>query len=216
MRTTNGRTNILRAARDTFAKKGFDGASIRDIAQEAGLSLSALYYYFPSKQDALFELIHAAFSWYIERTNQVIAEAGDDPITQLCQMTRFIVRYRVKNQAISRVVLRENERLQDAHFAQVRDLQREARNLLNDLLQEIKDKGLLEIGEVQLTGRAILSIVNTISLWYSPEGAYSPEEIEREFTTYVLRMVGVPTADIPALLETPLSETGEVDYLVDD
>lgn len=72
MRSTNGRAEILRAARNTFAAKGYDGASIRDIAQEAGLSLSALYYYFPSKQDALFELIRFAFDWYIQEASELV------------------------------------------------------------------------------------------------------------------------------------------------
>ena len=50
MTKSNGRDQILHAALVTFAQKGFDGASIRDIAQRADLSLSALYYYFSSKK----------------------------------------------------------------------------------------------------------------------------------------------------------------------
>ena len=111
MATTNGRAEILRAARITFARHGFDGASIRDIAQEAGLSLSALYYYFPSKQDALHELIHNAFTWFSERARATVDAAGSDPIDRLTVLVRFTVRYRSMYRQISRVILRDTERL---------------------------------------------------------------------------------------------------------
>lgn len=44
---------ILRGARAVFLRDGFDGASMNDIAREAGVSKGTLYVYFPSKE-ALF------------------------------------------------------------------------------------------------------------------------------------------------------------------
>jgi AcrR family transcriptional regulator len=40
---------ILDAAVAAFRKKGFDAATMRDVAKEAGVALGAAYYYFPSK-----------------------------------------------------------------------------------------------------------------------------------------------------------------------
>jgi AcrR family transcriptional regulator len=63
------RTQLLDAALAVFARQGFDGASVRDIAAEAQVAPGLLYYYFPSKQavlQALFErsagLVMAAFA----------------------------------------------------------------------------------------------------------------------------------------------------------
>ena len=44
---------LLAAARATFVRLGYDGATIRDIAQEAGVAQGLLYNYFPSKDDLL-------------------------------------------------------------------------------------------------------------------------------------------------------------------
>jgi AcrR family transcriptional regulator len=44
------RERILRAALARFRKKGFDATTMRDIAEAAGTSLGAAYYYFPSKE----------------------------------------------------------------------------------------------------------------------------------------------------------------------
>lgn len=45
------RTRLLAAAREQFAQQGFDGASLRMIAQSAGITLALLHYHFGSKQD---------------------------------------------------------------------------------------------------------------------------------------------------------------------
>lgn len=53
---SNSRTRelILENVISLFARKGFDGISMRDIARKVGIVPSVLYYYFPSKQ-ALYE-----------------------------------------------------------------------------------------------------------------------------------------------------------------
>ncbi len=49
---------IINAAEKLFAEKGFDGASVRDIAQEADVNVAMISYYFGSKEklmEAVFE-----------------------------------------------------------------------------------------------------------------------------------------------------------------
>lgn len=54
----NRRDDILRAAETVFAAKGYDAATMRTIANEAGVRLPLLVYYFDTKQNlyrAIFE-----------------------------------------------------------------------------------------------------------------------------------------------------------------
>jgi AcrR family transcriptional regulator len=51
------REHILQSAEQLFAEKGFDGTSVRDIAQHAGINLAMISYYFGSKEKLLEELI---------------------------------------------------------------------------------------------------------------------------------------------------------------
>ena len=48
---------ILESARRAFAEKGFDGASMQDIARQAGMSVGNFYRYFPSKSAIVKALI---------------------------------------------------------------------------------------------------------------------------------------------------------------
>ena len=50
------RAQLLRAARKVFRNKGYDGATVSDIVQEAGVAQGTFYLYFPSKKDAAVSL----------------------------------------------------------------------------------------------------------------------------------------------------------------
>lgn len=54
----NGRKKqILEAAMGCFARKGFQGTSIQEIADELGMAKGSIYFYFKSKDDLLLEVI---------------------------------------------------------------------------------------------------------------------------------------------------------------
>jgi len=55
---------IISAAEKLFASRGFDGTSVRDIAEEAGVNIAMISYYFGSKE----KLMQALFS---ERTTHI-------------------------------------------------------------------------------------------------------------------------------------------------
>jgi AcrR family transcriptional regulator len=51
------RTRILDAARALFADHGYAGTSMRDLAEELGMTKAALYYHFPGKAQILLALV---------------------------------------------------------------------------------------------------------------------------------------------------------------
>jgi AcrR family transcriptional regulator len=191
--TTNGRAEILRAARIT-------------IAQEAGLSLSALYYYFPSKQDALFELIHNAFTWFSARAQEAVETTGPDPVDRIAALVRFTVRYRSTYRQVSRVILRDTERLSQESFTTIRGLQRESRDIFVGVVQQGRDSGVFHVDNADIASRAILSIINSIPLWFSKDGTLTIDQLEEQYTRFSLRLLGLDPSDaeIERLIALPL------------
>jgi AcrR family transcriptional regulator len=66
------RTLMLDAARSVFERLGIDGASIREIAKEAGYTAGAIYSYFDNKE----AIYGALLAECLERLNGVVASAG--------------------------------------------------------------------------------------------------------------------------------------------
>lgn len=63
---------VLQAARVVFHKKGFDGARMQDIANEAGINKALLHYYFRSK-DRLFDAVFKdAFSKFFPKVKEIM------------------------------------------------------------------------------------------------------------------------------------------------
>ena len=69
------RDAILAAARKVFARKGYEGATMADIAREAGVAAGTVYLYYASKTD-LFAALNAELYRII---NQAMAEADAPP-----------------------------------------------------------------------------------------------------------------------------------------
>jgi AcrR family transcriptional regulator len=80
-------SDILDSVRGVFAAKGFDGASMQDLAQAAGMSAGNFYRYFPSK-DAIIEAMvrrdlagveeHFAAIMGSENPRQMLRQALDE------------------------------------------------------------------------------------------------------------------------------------------
>jgi AcrR family transcriptional regulator len=68
------RDEIMTAAKKVFARSGFEGTTIADVAKEANLPFDAVYQYFESK-DALFDALIAA-QGYALRTQVAVALAA--------------------------------------------------------------------------------------------------------------------------------------------
>ncbi len=71
---TQTRTRILKAAQKLFAKYGYDGTTIRDIAKETGVAESTLFHYFTNKKAILIEL---ATTGWVEILTDLLTESSE-------------------------------------------------------------------------------------------------------------------------------------------
>lgn len=81
------RERILAAARDLFLREGFEGVSVRRIAERAGCSPGMLYHFFTSKELLLARLVEGTFEKLDERLAQY-ASSGGDPLRRLQRTLR--------------------------------------------------------------------------------------------------------------------------------
>ena len=68
-------SEILEAARKIFAKKGFRGVTVDQIAEEAGLAKGTLYQYYSSKQEIYLAALRHGVAELMEQTQQKVEAA---------------------------------------------------------------------------------------------------------------------------------------------
>lgn len=114
---------LLQAALELFAEHGFDGTSVRMIAEKAGMNIAMISYYFGSKEKMLYELIHRKTS--LTRTHL-------DDLTTNRQMNDW--------EKIQSLIDRYTERITvtggQFHKIMMRELSIGARKEITDLIQE--------------------------------------------------------------------------------
>src|SRR6202171_4473024 len=71
------RRQILAAASELFARNGFEGTSIRDIAAASGVLSGSLYYHFASKEDLLFTVHQESLTAMRQEVETAIAGVAD-------------------------------------------------------------------------------------------------------------------------------------------
>ncbi len=75
---------ILSAALEVFAERGFQGARLEEVAKRAGVSKGALYLYFETKADLFRAVVTDAISPNLERVKMMAAAAA--PFEQAARM----------------------------------------------------------------------------------------------------------------------------------
>src|SRR3989337_464591 len=85
--------HILECATRVFCEKGYEGASIRDIARRSRVSLAGLYYYVQSKEELLYLIQKHCFSTLVGRLREQLESADPDPEARLQVVVANHIRY---------------------------------------------------------------------------------------------------------------------------
>src|SRR5713101_2106756 len=84
---TDRREQILQAARKLFADQGFRETNLNDVATQLGFRRQAVYHYFRSKDEILYELIDRAGQAMVAGAQPVL-DAGLPPADTLAEVVR--------------------------------------------------------------------------------------------------------------------------------
>src|SRR6516225_5915374 len=68
---------ILDHATEVFCKKGYEGASLRDLSRATGMSLAGLYHYFESKEELLYLIQKHTFRTIIDNLRESLQHSAD-------------------------------------------------------------------------------------------------------------------------------------------
>ena len=89
------RDKILDAARDLFVTQGYDGVSMRKVAEKIEYSPTAIYVHFANKEELFLELCHTDYHRLAE--SFVKLAQNPDPVEKLRQIGRAYIEFGLKN-----------------------------------------------------------------------------------------------------------------------
>ncbi|MBT9472169.1 MAG: TetR/AcrR family transcriptional regulator [Pseudomonadota bacterium] len=150
------RAEILEAAERIFVAEGYDGATIRKIADEVGVSSTALYMHFPDKSCILLEICQGTIRQLLER-NAEMASMPMDAANRVKLMLESYMRWGLDHPNAYELVF-SNVRhitavMQDEMTTA--DLGAQCYEIFSDVVREIAAQGRLRTGSADSAAQAL-------------------------------------------------------------
>ena len=145
MEYSEKQVQLIEAAEKLFAAKGFDGTSVRDIADTAGVNLAMISYYFGSKE----KLFEAMFAYRSENFKlQLESMLHNKELEPFQKVERLIDQYIQKltdHQCFHRIMVREQMMNNNGFIAsQIQALKSRNQSLIRDLIREGQEKNIFK------------------------------------------------------------------------
>jgi TetR/AcrR family transcriptional regulator, cholesterol catabolism regulator len=169
---------ILSHATDVFCKKGYEGASMRDLSRATGMSLAGLYYYFESKERLLFLIQKHTFSTIVQRLKARL-EGVDDSEERIRIFILNHLEYFLANQQAMKVLSHEAEALKNGFASELTAIKREYYRICVDLLDNLKRERELQFS-TRIAVLSLFGMMNWIYTWYNPRVDADAESMARE------------------------------------
>jgi len=184
----SNRERILRGATELFASKGFDGTSVRNIAEKAGLSVPGMFHYFSSKEMILYEIM-TAFMDNAYKKIMEIYNADVEPIEKLGEICKFYVEQYAGHKNQLTILISERKSLVPEHRQRCIAKERDYVKALKSLFKDLAKRKLLKPIDHSILAFIFFGMVHWTYRWYNPKDkrGIGPDQLGRIFSEVFLR-----------------------------
>jgi TetR/AcrR family transcriptional regulator, cholesterol catabolism regulator len=185
LRYQQKRQDILVSAGRLFAKKGYEKATLDEIAAGLKLKKRALYYYIKSKDEMLFQIQMQS----LKAGNDLIQQVLKTDMTaseKLIEVIKGTVEISTRDYIIGSIHQKEfifPEKMRKQIF---RDRRRYYDGFLKIIQQGVKE-GVFKAKGWKIRAFGALGAMNWVTRWYSPQGKLTAEEIGSEMADFILK-----------------------------
>jgi TetR/AcrR family transcriptional regulator, cholesterol catabolism regulator len=189
----SSKQRILKASTELFASKGFDGTSVRDIAEKVGLSVPGMFHYFSSKEEILYEIMTLFMDEAYKKIMEIYS-AGIDPIEKLSEICKFYVEQYAGHKHQLTILISERKSLIPGHRQICIKKEREYVKALTNLFKELTKRNRLKTINHSILAFIFFGMVHWTYQWYNPKAksGIGPNELGRIMSEVFLKGILAP------------------------
>ncbi len=155
------RAAILHSAGEVFLERGYDGLSMRQVAERIGYTATTLYLYFKNKDDLLFALLDDGYA-ELGRQLAAAAAAESDPFKRLAAVGQAYVAFGLQNPSLYQVMFLRRADFLAARLKEEHDTHINAFEVLTQAVMDALAAGALAPGDVLVYATAMWALVHGI------------------------------------------------------
>jgi AcrR family transcriptional regulator len=169
---------ILDAAARVFAERGYERATMADIARAAGFAKASAYHYFDSKEALLYALLDRSLDALLDAVARADSGPATPPAEQLARMVEAYARAFLERVSVATPLLLHLERLRPAWRSAIKRKERRLIALVAGAVAPVHNAL-----PPQVTAFLILGAANWTHYWFDPRGEVPPQELARGIAT---------------------------------
>lgn len=140
----NAKEKIMKVATSLFAKKGFDAATVDEIALRAKVNKALIYYYFKNKDDLLTKIFDNFMGEGLVRFQELFSKMESKEVFgsryRVGEMMRILLGFMMENEELLKIMLMESIKGRRYPFLEI--MKRQAGSELVGLVDEARSKGV--------------------------------------------------------------------------
>lgn len=178
----------LAGALEAFVELGYHGATIRDVAQRAGLSVAGVYHHWPTKQHLLVALLDLTMDDLHERCRAARAEA-DGPVERFVRLVECLALFHTHRRELGFIGASEMRSVDEPDRTRIATSRRAVQQMLDDEVIEGCRRGAMGTPLPREASRAVVTLCTALPQWWSPTGGDSPEAVAAQYVDFALDIV---------------------------
>ena len=183
---------ILDAATNQFFALGYHGASMKELAEEAGVRSATLYYHFPSKEEMLVAIMRSTLEELTATVAAAVA-AQPDPLGALRAAVTAHILFHVERHREVFLCDAELRALSADARAEIVALRDGYEEIFRATLRAGRAADVLVVPQVELVTRSLLASCSGVAFWFRPGGAMTPDEVAAAYVDLFLRALQART-----------------------
>ena len=182
------RRRILDAAGALFLEHGYEGLSMRQIAERIGYSATTIYRYYEDKDDLLFAIVHEGFLRFGRQLAKA-AQSGEDPRERLAALGYAYIEFGLRNPVYYRLMFMQRFDFLFESRAEQKAPMIDSFGVLRQAVEQAMQAGFLRQGDPETTSTVIWAVVHGItSLAIADSKRFNKRQV-RESTELAMRMI---------------------------
>lgn len=163
-----------------FAEKGYERTSLQEVADALGVTKPALYYYYRSKEELLFEIMSFVMDRVLADLEAAVA-VSPDPVEKMREFVRRYVRFFAAHPHELTLMSTAVPSLGPDRREVIDRRQRRYMDLLRGIVRELLDRRPGRRLDEVVVGFGVLGAMDWIFTWYDPDGRIGPDELADQF-----------------------------------
>ncbi len=178
----------LTGALTAFCEFGYHGATMRVIAERAGLSVPGLYHHHDSKQDLLVALLDVTMADLHARTRAALAEA-DGPVERFAHVVECLALFHTHRRELGFVGASEMRSLEPAARDRVAALRVAEQRVVDATVEDGVRTGAFATTRPHEAARAVVTMCTALAQWFRHDGPAPAEHVAALYVEFALDLV---------------------------